>query len=119
MTMTQSFITQDKTLESREVQVTLLSPVSEKLRSHLSSFFVFSAAQTGLFRSSAEDITCPWPKVGVSHIVTIITTGEGEKEMCKQFSDQVKSTILVILRILSGNPRAKLQEKAEEMSHQE
>lgn len=119
MSMTQSFITQDKTLESRKVQVTLLSPVSEKLRSHLSSFFVFSAAQTGLFRSFAEDITCPWPKVGVSHIVTIITTGEGKKEMCKQFSDHVKSTILVILTKLSGNPRAKLQEKAEEMSHQE
>lgn len=85
----------------------------------MSSFFVFSAAQTGLFRSFAEDITCPWPKVGVSHIVTIVTTGEGEKQMCKQFSDHVKSTILVILTKFSGNPRAKLQEKVEEISHQE
>lgn len=63
----------------------------------MSSFLVFSAAQTGLFRSFAEDITCPWPKVGVSHIATIIIKGEGEKEMCKQFGDHVKSTILVIL----------------------
>lgn len=36
--------------------------------------------------------------------VPIITTGQGEKEMCKQLSDHVKSTILMVLTGFSGNP---------------
>lgn len=36
--------------------------------------------------------------------MTVITRGEEEKEMCKQFSDCVKSTILMILLKFFVNP---------------
>ena len=52
-------------------------------------------------------------KAGVLYIVTIITTGEGEKEMSKQFSDHVTSTILMILTKFSGNPEGQVLEKVD------
>lgn len=46
-----------------------------------------------------------WPKVGVSCIVTITTTSQGDKGTCTQFSNHVKGTILRVPTRFSGNPR--------------
>lgn len=45
--------------------------------------------------------------------MTITATGQGKQETCKQFSDHVKSAILMVKTRFSGNPGEQAPDKVD------